>query len=134
MAASSRWTSAWVRTVGGLSAFAADRGDRALKRLVQDIPVEKNQGVQGLPLGGGRHLALGGKVGEKALHILCPESARMGPAAEVMDIAKYPVAIGLLGAVGVVIIAEHLAHLVHQLEAGIGAKFRLSIILTLHNL
>ena len=115
-------------------ACAADRGDLALKGLVQDIPVEKHQGVQGLPLGGGRHLALGGQVGEKALHLLCPEPVRMGLAAEVMDKAQYPVDIGLLGAVGVVIIAEHLAHLVHQREARIRAKFRLRIILTFHNL
>ena len=59
-------------------AFAADRGDRALKGLVQDIPVEKHQGVQGLPLGGGRHLALGGQVGEKALHILWPRACSDG--------------------------------------------------------
>ena len=58
----------------------------------------------------------------------------MGLAAEVMEIAQDPVAIGLLGAVGVVRIAEHLAHLVHEFEAGIRAKFRLSIILTFHNL
>ena len=58
----------------------------------------------------------------------------MGLAAEVMDKAQDPVDIGLLGAVGVVIIAEHLAHLVHQLEARIRAKFRLSILLTFHNL
>jgi hypothetical protein len=51
-----------------------------------------------------------------------------------MEIAAYPVAIGLLGAVGVVTIAEHLAHLVHALEAGMWATFRLSIILTFHNL
>jgi hypothetical protein len=31
-------------------ACASDRGDRARKGCVQDIPVEKNQGVQGLPL------------------------------------------------------------------------------------
>ena len=135
MAASSRWTSAWVSTVGGLGWRLLRTGAIvALKGLVQDIPVEKHQGVQGLPLGGGRHLALGGQVGEKALHILCPEPVRMGLAAEVMDIAQDPVAIGLLGAVGVVIIAEHLAHLVHQLEAGIRAKFRCIFLLTFHNL
>jgi hypothetical protein len=63
-------------------------------------------------------------VGEKALHLLCHEPVRRGLAAAVMEIAKDPVAIGLLGAVGVAIRAEHLAHPVHQLEAGIRAKFR----------
>ena len=117
-----------------LVACAADRGDLSGQGLVKDIPIEKHQGVQGLPLGGGRHLALSGEVGEKAFHLLGPEPVRMGLAAEVMDIAQDPVARGLLGAVGVVVIAEHLAHLVHQLEAGIRAKFRCSILLTFHNL
>ena len=115
-------------------AFTADRGDLSGQGLIKDIPIEKNQGVQGLPLGGGRHLALGGQVGEKALHLLGPEPVRMGLAAEVMDKAQDPVDIGLLGAVGVVIIAEHLAHLVHQLEAGIRAKFRCIFLLIFHAL
>jgi hypothetical protein len=72
-------------------AFAADRGDRVLKGLVQDILGEKHQGVQGLPRGGGRHLALGGQVGEKALHLLGPEPARIGFAAEGVEIAQDPV-------------------------------------------
>ena len=71
-------------------------------------------------------------MGEKALHILCPEPVRMGLAAEVMDIAEYPLAIGLLGAVGVVMIPEHLAHLIHEFEAGIRAKFRFIFLLTFH--
>ena len=94
---------------------------------MQDIPVEKHQGVQGC-----RWVEAdtwpSGKL-EKPFHILCPEPLRIGLAAEVMEIAQYPVAIGLLGTVGVVIRAEHLAHLVHQLEAGIRAKFRCIFIL-----
>jgi hypothetical protein len=54
-------------------------------------------------------------VGETAIHLLGPEPVRRGLAAAVMEIAKNPVAIGLLDAVGVAILAEHLAHLVHQL-------------------
>jgi hypothetical protein len=49
-----------------------------------------------------------------------------------MEIAKYPLAIGLLGTVGVVVIAEHLAHLVHELEAGIWANIRCIFLLTFH--
>jgi zinc transporter ZupT len=73
-------------------------------------------------------------VGETAIHLLGPEPVRRGLAAAVMEIAKYPVAIGLLGAVSIVIIAEHLAHLVHQLEAGIRPKFQCILFLTFHNL
>jgi len=58
----------------------------------------------------------------------------MGLAAEVMDIAKYPVAIGMICAVGVVMITEHLACLVHQLEAGIRVEFQFIFLLTFHNL
>jgi hypothetical protein len=94
--------------------------------------MEKNQGVQGLRLGGGRHLALRCEVGEKPFHILYPKPVRMGLAAEVMDITKYPLAIGLLGTVGVVVIAEHLAHPVHELEPGIWAKFRCIFLLNFH--
>ena len=54
----------------------------------------------------------------------------MGLAAEVMDIAKYPLAIGLLGVVGVVMITEHLAYLVHELEVGIQVEFRFIFLLT----
>jgi hypothetical protein len=115
-------------------AFAAGRGDLALEGRVQDIPVDNHQGVQGLPRGGGRHPALGGQVRENALHLLCPEPVRMGLAAEVTDVAPDPAAIGLLGAVRIAIIAEHLAHLVHQLEAGIRPKFRCIFVLTFHNL
>jgi hypothetical protein len=73
---------------------------------VQNLPVEKHQGVQGRPLGGGRPLALGGQGGDNALHLLGPEPVRVGLAAEVPAIAQDPGAIGLLGAVGVVIRAE----------------------------
>jgi hypothetical protein len=93
-------------------AFTADRGDLSGQGLVKDLPIEKNPGVQGLPLGGGRHLALSCEMGEKPFHSRCPKPVRMGLAAEVMDIAKYPLAIGLLGTVGVVVIATHLTHLV----------------------
>jgi hypothetical protein len=113
-------------------AFPADRGDLSGQRLVKDSPLESNQGVQGLPRGGGRHLALSGEMGEKPFHIRCLKPVRRGLAAEVRERAKYPLARGLLGTVGVVVIAEHLAHLVHALEAGIGAKCRVIFLLTFH--
>ena len=117
-----------------LLAFPAAMGDRSGQGLVKDIPLENNQGVQGLPLGRGRHLALSGAVEEKPFHILGPKPVRMGLAAEVLEIAKYPLARGLLGTIGVVVIAEHLTHLVHELEAGIWAKFRCIFLFTFHGL
>ena len=78
---------------------------------VKDLSIEHNQGVQGLPRGGGRDLALGDQVGEQALLIHGPEPGQMGLAADVMEIAQDPRAIGLLGMIGVVIRAEDRAHL-----------------------
>ena len=40
--------------------------------FVKNIPIEKNQGVQGLSLGGSGHLALGYEMGKKSFDILCP--------------------------------------------------------------
>jgi hypothetical protein len=53
-----------------------------------------------LRLDGGRHLALSGAVGEKPFHILGPKPVRMGLAAAVLEIVKYPLARGLLGTIG----------------------------------
>jgi hypothetical protein len=113
-----------------LVACIADRGDLSGQGLVKDIPIENNQGVQGLPLGGGRHLARSGEVGEQPFHILYPKPVRMGLAADVMDRAQDPLTRDLVGTVGVVMIAEHLAHLVHALEAGMWATFRCIFLLT----
>jgi len=101
-------------------ACASDRGDRGRKERVQDIPGEKNQGVQGLLLGGGRHLARGGTVGEQARHLHGPEPVRRGLAAAAMEIATYPVAISLRGAVGVVRRAAHLRTWARSVRPGFG--------------
>jgi hypothetical protein len=117
-----------------LLAFPAARGHRSDQELVKDIPLANNQGVQGLPRGGGRHLALRGAVGEKLFHIIGPKPVRRGLAAAVLEIVKYPLARGLLGTIGVVVFAEHLTYLAHELKAGIWAKFRCIFLLTFHGL
>ena len=73
-------------------------------------------------------------MGEQPFHILCPEPVRMGLAADVMEIAQDPLAIGLLGTVGVVVRAEHLAPLVHAREAGVWVKSQFIFLLTFHTL
>jgi hypothetical protein len=113
-------------------AFTADRGDCSGQGLVKNFPLEKYQGVQSLSLGGGRYLASSGEMGKKPLYIFGAKPIWMGLATEVTDIAQYPVAIGLLGTVGVVVITEYLAHLVHEPEAGIWAKFRSILLWTFH--
>jgi hypothetical protein len=72
------------------------------------------------------------RVGEKAFHIRGPKPVRMGLTAEGTEIAQDPLAMGLLGTAGVVLRAEHLAPLVHQLEAGMWVKFRRIFLLTFH--
>ena len=51
-----------------------------------------------------------------------------------INIAKYPLVIGLLCAVGVVMITQHLAYLVNELKAGIRVEFRFVFLLTFHML
>ncbi len=43
--------------------------------------------------------------------------------AEIFDITNDPIAVGLLGAVRVMMITKYLPDLVHKLFAGIGSKF-----------
>ncbi len=38
--------------------LAANRGNISVQWLIKHISIEKNQGIQGLPLGGSRHLTL----------------------------------------------------------------------------
>jgi len=71
------------------------------------------------------NLAHGYEMGKKPFDIPGPEPARMGLAAEVMDIAEYPLAIGLLGAIRVMMIPQHFSNLIHELKPGIGTRFRL---------
>ena len=48
--------------------------------------------------------------------ILCPKNLQMSLAAKMINIAKYPLTIGLLCAAGVVVIMERFAYLVHKHE------------------
>jgi hypothetical protein len=45
-----------------------------------------------------------------------PQKVWMGFAAKVMDAAKYPLATGLFGAIGVVMIAKYFRRLIHDLK------------------
>ena len=52
-------------------------------------------------------------MGKKLLNIFCAEKPWMSLTAEVVDITKNPLTIGLLCAIGIVVIAQDLAHLIH---------------------
>jgi len=96
--------------------FGACRGDCILERPVQNVPVQKDDGVEGLALRGGGDLPLGGEVGQKSFDVLGLELVGMGLAAGEPDIAENSLAVGLFGAVGVVMVSEDLPHLVHEPE------------------
>jgi hypothetical protein len=57
---------------------------------------------------------------------LTPIIPWVGLAAIVVNVAEDPLAIGLLGAVGIMVVTEDLFDLIHQSEFGIRSKFWLA--------
>jgi hypothetical protein len=83
----------------------------------------KNKGVQGLPLGRGRYLLSHSKIGKKTFNVIAPQIFWVGLATEEMNEPNYPLAVGLLGTVGVMMIRQYFTNLLHQLELWIRMKF-----------
>ncbi len=102
------------------------RLDPVFYGLIQDVPVQEDNGIHGLPLGGCRYLAMGGQVTQKAVDLALAHVFRMGFAAVEFDESENPVAVGLLRTVGIVVISEDLADLVHQPQAWIRPEFFLA--------
>jgi len=107
-------------------AFASDRSDFPVQGNIENFAVQKNQGVQGLTLGGCRDLANGRQVRQKAFNFPGSECIRVGLAAEVVNVAKNPLTIGQLGPIGVVVVTKDLFYLVHEPETLIRSEFRLA--------
>lgn len=82
--------------------------------LIQDVPVVEGNGIHGLPLGGCRYLAMSSQVTEKAIDLALAHVLRMGFASVELDESENPVAVGVLRTVGIVVISENLANLIHQ--------------------
>jgi hypothetical protein len=61
-------------------------------------------------------MAPGRQLGEHARHLRGPEPVRVGLAAALRERAQEPMALGMLGARGIVILTKRLTHLVHQPE------------------
>jgi len=74
-------------------------------------------------LGGGGDLPLGGKVAQEAVNFGLAHVPGVLFRAEVFDVTNDPIAVGILGAVGVMMITKYLADLVHKLYAGIASEF-----------
>lgn len=79
----------------------------------QHFLVEKQQGTQGLPVCGGRHLALVRQHGQKSFYLGLAQATRVTQAMK-LDEPAHPVEVGLLCAQAVVQIADALTHLVQQ--------------------
>jgi hypothetical protein len=82
-------------------------------RLLQHLLIEKQQGRQGLPVGGRRDLALGREPGQERLDLRARQLGRMAQAV-VVDEGTHPVHVGALSAQAVVEVADLLAHLIEQ--------------------
>lgn len=79
----------------------------------ENVAVEKEDSAEGLVLGGGGDVLFDGEVGEELLDFL--ESHISGVAFVVKeDVAFYPFAVGLFGAVGVVFDADGFGDLVEE--------------------
>ncbi len=92
----------------------AARGSNVFFQVnIQDLLIKENQGIERLPLCRSRHLSFGSEMGKKGLDIFCAEKPRMRFTAEVVDITKNPLTIGLLCAICVVVVSKDLSNLVH---------------------
>ena len=109
----------------GLWSFLGpDMGNFPIQVLIKHLPVKEDDGIQGLALRGRRYLPFYRQVGKKAFHIPDAKVPGMGLAAKEIDKTPYPLVVGLLSAVGIVMIAQHLTYLVHQFEFRIRMKLR----------
>jgi len=80
-------------------ALAACRCNIVLQLNIQHMLIEENQRIESLSLRGGGHFDLCRQVREKRFYIFCTEKFGVSFAAEVMNITKYPLTIGLLRAI-----------------------------------
>ncbi len=101
-----------------LGLFGHDRADRLLDGLFQDMVVEKEDGAEGLVLGGGGDVFVDREMSEESLDILDAQVFGMDVLAPAFfmkeDEAFDPGDVALLGAVGVVHAAEGEAELVEK--------------------
>ncbi len=103
--------------------FGAGRLKLFVNRDIKHFFVKENYGIEGLTLGGGGDLLLNRQMGQEAFNLLLTHIPGMGLASMVPDIAHDPVAIGLFGAIGIVMIPQDLSNLIHEPEFRIRSEF-----------
>ena len=94
--------------------MAAHGVDGVVQLLAEDLAIEEEQRAEGLVLRGGGDVALDGQVGEERLDLRAAHIFGVALAVE-QDEAPDPIDVGLLGADGVVLDANRVAHLIEQL-------------------
>ena len=91
--------------------MGADGVDWKIKLVVKNVAILKEQGAEGLVLGGGGHLIVDGQVGEKGLDFSRAHVAGVTFMVK-EDVAFDPAEVACFGAVGVMFEAEGVADLV----------------------
>jgi hypothetical protein len=87
--------------------------DFIVNRLFEHFAVEEEEGAEGLVLGAGSHLLLCGQVSEEGFDFRCSHILGVAFVVE-EDVAFDSVDVGLFGAVGIMLAAQGMAHLVQQ--------------------
>ena len=96
---------------GGL--FGADGVERRVELDLEHLAVEKEQRAEGLILRGGGDVAFYGQVGEEGFHFDTAHVFGMALVVE-EDVARDPIGVGLLGAIGIVFEPQRIAHLIEK--------------------
>ena len=98
--------------------LAAYRPDGIIRqRSLQEVPVDEDQSVEGLVLGGLRHLPIGRQMGEEGSHLVRTQFVGVAVAME-DHIASEPIEIGLLGAFGQLVKPRAATKRIPQLRQG----------------
>ena len=103
--------------------FGTDRLEFFVNRDIEHSFVKENNCIEGLTLGGGGHLLLNCQMGQEGFNLAFTHIPGMGLTPMVPDIAHDPIAIGLFGAIGVVVIPQDLSNLIHEPEFRIRSEF-----------
>ncbi len=103
--------------------FGTGRLEFFVNRDIKHSFIKENNGIEGLTLGGGGDISLNCQMGQEGFNLPFTHIPGMGLPPVVPDIAHDPIAIGLFGAIGVVVIPQDLSNLIHEPEFRIRSEF-----------
>jgi hypothetical protein len=93
--------------------FGANGIEWRVKVLMEHLAIEKEQRTERLVLRGGGHVAFDRQVGEERLHLGAAHVLRVAFGVE-QNVARDPIGVGLLGAIGIVLEPQRIAHLIEK--------------------